>query len=73
MSDKIKILYYALWIAHPVLQMGIAAMMVHRGLHRKFKFFFGYIVTQLIIFAVLFPTSGIAIPPLFTSPGSATP
>jgi len=56
MSDKIKVLYYALWIAHPVLQMGIAAMMVHRGLHRKFKFFFGYIVTQIIIFAVLFPT-----------------
>ena len=27
--------------------MGIAAIMVHRGLHRNFKFFFGYIVTQL--------------------------
>jgi hypothetical protein len=55
MSEKIKILYYALWIAHPVLQMGIAAIMLRRGLHRKFKFFFGYILTQLVTFAVVFP------------------
>src|SRR5580692_8719543 len=56
MSEKIKVLYNALWIAHPILQMGIAAMMYHQGLHRKFKFFFGYILIQLITFAVVFPT-----------------
>jgi hypothetical protein len=55
MSDKIKLLYYALWVAHPVLQLGIAAIMVRRGLHRKFKFFFGYILTQIVTFAVVFP------------------
>jgi len=55
MNEKIKVLYYALWIAHPVLQMGIAAVMVQRGLHRKFKFFFGYVLTQLVTFAVVFP------------------
>ncbi len=55
MSEKIKVLYYALWIAHPVLQMGIAAFMLRRGLYRKFKFFFGYILTQLVTFAFLFP------------------
>jgi hypothetical protein len=55
MSEKIRVLYYALWIAHPVLQMGIAAIMVRRGLHRKFKFFFGYVLTQLVTFAVVFP------------------
>jgi hypothetical protein len=55
MSEKIKVLYYALWIAHPVLQMGIAAIMLQRGLHRKFKFFFGYILVQLVTFAVVFP------------------
>jgi hypothetical protein len=54
MSDKIQLLYYALWIAHPVLEMGIAAFMLRRGLHRKFKFFFGYILVQLATFAVLF-------------------
>lgn len=55
MSEKIRILYYALWIAHPVLQTGIAAIMFHRGLHRKFKFFFGYILVQIITFAAMFP------------------
>src|SRR6266496_2663640 len=55
MSEKIRIFYYALWIAHPVLQMGIAAVMLSRGLHRKFKFFFSYLLTQLIAFAVIFP------------------
>src|ERR1700757_5274890 len=57
MSEKIKILYYALWIAHPVLQMGIAAIMFKRGLHRKFKFFFGYVLIQLVTFAVIFPAT----------------
>jgi hypothetical protein len=56
MNEKIRVLYYALWIAHPVLQVAIATLMFRRGLHRKFKFFFGYILTQLITFAVIFPT-----------------
>jgi hypothetical protein len=54
MSEKIKLLYYALWFAHPVLEMGIAAIMFQRGLHRKFKFFFGYILVQLVTFGVVF-------------------
>jgi hypothetical protein len=55
MSDKLKLAYYALWIAHPLLETGIAIVMFRRGLHRKFKFFFGYILTQLAIFTVVFP------------------
>jgi len=55
MTEKIKLLYYALWLAHPILQVGIATVMVRRGLHRKFKFFFGYILTQIVTFAVVFP------------------
>jgi hypothetical protein len=31
--------------------------MVQRGLHRKFKFFFGYVITQLTSFAVVFPAN----------------
>ncbi|MGO9088545.1 MAG: hypothetical protein ACLP6G_03445 [Terriglobales bacterium] len=54
MGDKIKILYYALWIAHPAIMSAIAALMLWRGLHRKFKYFFGYILTQLASFAVIF-------------------
>src|ERR1700745_819758 len=55
MSDRFKFLYYALWILHPIVQMGIAAFMVRRGLLRQFKYFFGYILTQIVPFAVLFP------------------
>ncbi len=49
------ILYNALWIAHPVLQLLIAAVMFRHELHKKFKYFFVYIVTQILIFAVVFP------------------
>jgi hypothetical protein len=55
MNEKIRILYYALWVAHPVLQTGIAIAMFRRGQHREFKFFFAYVVTQIVTFAVVFP------------------
>jgi hypothetical protein len=55
MSEQTKLLYYALWILHPVLEVGIATLMLRRGLLRNFKFFFGYILTQLLTFAVVFP------------------
>jgi len=55
MSERIKFFYYGLWILHPILQIGIATFMVRRGLVRQFRFFFGYILTQLSIFAVVFP------------------
>jgi hypothetical protein len=55
MSERLKILYYGLWIAHPLLQVGIAAFMVRRRLTRQFKFFFAYILTQLVSFAIVFP------------------
>jgi len=55
MSEHTKILYYGLWIMHPLLQVGIAAFMLRRGLLRNFKFFFAYILTQLLTFAVVFP------------------
>jgi len=55
MSDKVRFLYYGLWIMHPVLQVGIAVFMFRRGLVRPFKFFFAYILTQLLTFGVVFP------------------
>ncbi|HEV2470156.1 MAG TPA: hypothetical protein VGS78_13275 [Candidatus Sulfotelmatobacter sp.] len=55
MSERLKILYYGLWIAHPLLQVGIATFMVRRRLTRQFKFFFAYIITQLVSFAIVFP------------------
>ena len=71
MTEKIKILYYTLWVAHPLLELGVAAIMVQRGLHRKFKFFFGYVITQLTILRWSFPQTGTVIPPCFTCTGFA--
>jgi hypothetical protein len=55
MSAPIKILYYALWVAHPILQIAIAVAMLRRRQHREFKFFFAYVVAQIVTFAVVFP------------------
>ena len=55
MSEKIRILYYALWVAHPVLQTAIAIAMFRRGQHRQFKYFFIYVLAQIVTFAVVFP------------------
>lgn len=55
MSAKLTLLYYTLWIAHPLLQLGIVAVMIQRKLHRKFPFFFGYLLIQLITFGLVFP------------------
>jgi hypothetical protein len=56
MSENVKILYYALWLAHPVLQTVIAIAMLRRGQQREFKYFFAYVVTQILTFAVVFPS-----------------
>ena len=55
MSERIKIIICALWIAHPVLQTAIAIVMLRRVQHRHFKYFFAYIVAQIAINAVVFP------------------
>jgi hypothetical protein len=56
MSDKIEIFYYVLWIAHPILQTAIAIAMFRFGRHRQFRYFFAYIIGQIVTFAVVFPT-----------------
>jgi|SRR3954447_10529223 hypothetical protein len=55
MSEQMKYLYYALWLAHPTLQLGIGVFMFRRGLLKNFKFFFAYILTQLASFVIVFP------------------
>lgn len=55
MNEKTKVLYFTLWLMHPVLQIGIAGFMLQRRLLRDFRFFFAYILTQLVTFAVVFP------------------
>ena len=55
MSDRLNLAYYGLWILHPVLQTAIAAFMVRRGQIRNFRFFFVYLISQILSFAIVFP------------------
>ncbi len=56
MSNKVDILLNAFWCVHPVLETAIAITLFRRGQYRIFKCFFAYIVTQILVFAVVFPT-----------------
>ena len=47
----------ALWIAHPILQLAVAAAMFRYKMHRAFPVFFAYICFQILAFGVLFPMS----------------
>jgi hypothetical protein len=56
MSDKITTLYYALWIAQPIFQLAIVVAILRTGKHKQFKYFFAYVIAQILGFAVVFPT-----------------
>jgi hypothetical protein len=45
----------ALWIAHPVLELGLVGIMLRRGLHRTFPVFFAYTAFEVLDFLILFP------------------
>ncbi|MGA9814190.1 MAG: hypothetical protein WBQ64_15495 [Terriglobales bacterium] len=47
----------ALWIAHPILQLGVGIVMWRHKLHRLFPVFFANICFQIFAFGVLFPMS----------------
>jgi predicted membrane protein len=53
-NHRYQVAFYALWIAHPVLQSAVAAAMIQRKLYRTFPFFFAYVIAQIVIFAILF-------------------
>jgi len=55
MSDKLKFAYYGLWMLHPLLQTAILLFMIRRGLIKTFRFFFAYLISQLLSFAIVFP------------------
>jgi hypothetical protein len=55
MNPKIQLACNVLWSAHPVLQLSVAGLMFQRKLHRKFPIFFAYIVSQVLIFSIVFP------------------
>ncbi|MBS1851934.1 MAG: hypothetical protein JST79_13585 [Acidobacteria bacterium] len=54
MTPRIQLIYYALWIAHPVLQAAVAGVMVWRKLHRLFPVFFAYLAFEVFVFGLTF-------------------
>jgi hypothetical protein len=54
MSQIFSSAYYPLWIAHPVMQMALAVAMWRRKLLRTYPYFFVYIVSEMMLFVVLF-------------------
>ncbi len=44
-----------LWIAQPILEITVVAIMFARGKHRTFPVFFTYMAAQVAMFCVLFP------------------
>ena len=54
MTPTVRTIYYALWCAHPVLQLAVAGVMFQHKLHRKFPVFFAYALSQVAIFSVVF-------------------
>jgi hypothetical protein len=55
MSPNAQLAYYALWFAHPALQLIVLGFMFWRKLHRTFPVFFSYIAFQIAAFAVTLP------------------
>lgn len=54
MSQVIDSAYYPLWVAHPVLQVGLAVAIWRRKLLRTYPVFFTYVVSEVVMFLVLF-------------------
>jgi hypothetical protein len=54
MSQIFSSAYYPLWIAHPVMQVALAVVMWRRKLLRAYPYFFAYIVSEVMLFLVLF-------------------
>jgi hypothetical protein len=55
MSPNTQLAYNALWLAHPLLQSMVVAIMLWRKLYRSFPFFFSYVAFQIVAFAITFP------------------
>lgn len=55
MSSKAQLAYYALWFAHPALQLLVLGLMWWRKLRKTFPVFFTYITFQIAAFALTFP------------------
>jgi hypothetical protein len=55
MTDSAQLARSVLWCAHPILQAIVAGVMYRRKLQKIFPAFFGYMIAQIAIFAIVFP------------------
>jgi hypothetical protein len=54
MSQIFSSAYYPLWVAHPAMQVALAIVMWRRKLLRIYPFFSAYIISEVMLFLVLF-------------------
>jgi hypothetical protein len=54
MSQILHSAYYPLWIAHPVMQVGLIAAICRRKLWRTYPIFSAYLASEVMLFLVLF-------------------
>jgi len=55
MSSMANFVQTGLWLLHPAIQLMIAGTMLRRRLHKTFPVFFTYVVSQVLMFAVIYP------------------
>ena len=55
MNPKIQLAFNLLWLAHPVLEGIVVAIMFRKKLHKTFPVFFAYLLAQIAFFLVEFP------------------
>src|SRR5215471_17647976 len=50
----LRLLDYALWVTSPVLQTAVVVLLLRRGLHREYPFFFNYTILAIVSEPILF-------------------
>src|SRR5215467_7527237 len=50
----LRLLDYALWVTSPVLQTAVVVLLMRRGLHREYPFFFNYTILSIVSEPILF-------------------
>jgi hypothetical protein len=55
MNSQLPIAYYALWIAHPILQIAVVIAMYRGKVQRRFPVFFAYLISEIAMFSISFP------------------
>ena len=55
MAWRYPVIVTCLWCCQPLLHSAVAAILWHRGLHKRFPAFFAFLLVQVANFAIAFP------------------